>query len=252
MNKRNCFFGLLFLNILSIILYIILPINFLLGILIIFAIPSIYLCITTPKHIKKSILFSLISIPFVFIIDYLAVINNVWYIPKSLFRLLNIVAIEQFIWGFFFIFLITMYYETFFDDSKPKISKNIHYSSLILVLMTIIFIILIIFHPNLIHFKNAYLIIGLIFIVLPISIIISIKPNLSKKFLLTNIFFIILFLIYEIIALLKDHWIFFKEQSLFNLKILNIFIPIEELIFFVLISSIAVLCWYEFFADDKK
>jgi hypothetical protein len=253
-NKKKLDLILLVLfPILASIISLVFEIGFVGGILLFMVVPSIYLSFRNPKKIKKSFLFSIFfSIPFSFVGDYLAVINKVWQTP-SIYRIFGVVSIEQFLWGFCFIYLVIIFYEYFLDKGRDnKLSKDFKHMVIYLTIMAISLLFFIFFMPSLLIFDYAYLFMGIFFIIFPLIFLYKPIAKAFPKFLVATIYFIFFDLIYEITALKLDHWSFPGSQFIGKISLGGMMFPVEELIFWMGLGVIMILSWYEFFADDKK
>ncbi len=246
---------------------ILLKLNFLITTVLIFGIPALYVSIRCKKFIIKNILFSLLfSIPLAFIFDYLIVKDKGWYIVDSIFtfRLFDIVAIEQFIWGFVCIFYIVMFYKYFFDAKEHKsifslfkkknnfISKRMEYLSIFLLSLLFFSVLLVIFQEELFVLHYAYLILSIVFIVIPLSIFFFKFPNLLIRFTLSGLYFLFLAVVVEYTGLKLAHWTFPGDHFLGTINFVGFTIPYEEVVMYFILSAPAVLAYYEFFDDDRR
>ena len=229
--------------------------NFLISILLFFVLPSVWLTIRLKQNIRKSLIFSLIvSLPATLVIDSVAVINRVW-LTTSLFsfRLLGIVSIEQFLWGFLFVYVVVVYYQHFFDRKGSRtISKRMKYLIYITLILLSVFFVL--FHTSreLLNLKYCYFIGGGIIYLLPIIGILFSFPNLILKFVKTQIYFTFLSILFELTALKLGHWTFPGTEFIGWVDLSIYKIPFEELFFYLILGAIGVLTYYEFFTDDRK
>lgn len=122
--KKLDIFLLILFPIASVVLSLTFSVNFLVSILLFFGLPSLWLSFRTWSQVSKTFLFSLIlSVPLGIFIDYIATIDNSWFVPISVFpfRLFGVVPIEDLIWGFFLIYSIVIFYEHFLDKGKHEL-----------------------------------------------------------------------------------------------------------------------------------
>src|SRR3989344_3323013 len=124
--------------VLATLLTLIFKTNFLISTLLFFGVPSLYLSFRRPGIVLKSLIFTAIfSIPFSILVDYLAGMDKSWFVPSTIFssRFLGVIPIEDFIWGFLWVFFTVMFYEYFLDRGKEKdhISQNIKYLVVLLL-----------------------------------------------------------------------------------------------------------------------
>ncbi len=229
--------------------------NFLISSLLFFGIPSLYLSLISPKEIKKIFFFSLIfSIPLGFILDYFAVKDLSWHVPQTIFpfRIFGLIPIEDLIWGFLTIYFICSFYEYFLDKKiKKKQNKNLKY------LISFLFLAIIIFYfitQNMPSFSIPYfyLWMGILLALFPIVLFLFNFPQFFFRYTKLIIYFFSVFFLSEITGLRLNQWEFPGNHFIGMVDILGLTFPFEEFIFFIVLFSVAIISWYEFFADDKK
>lgn len=254
--KKLDIFLLILFPLVSISLSLFFKANFLTSIFLFYGLPSLWLSIRTPAQIKKTLIFSAIfSIPLGILIDYIGIIDGSWFVPFTVFsfRLLNIVPIEDLIWGFFVIYSIIIFYEHFLDKGKHElIDKKMKYLiwpifSSLLIFLTILFT-----KPELLNIKHVYLWVGILLILLPSITFLSFFPRLLSKYVKTGSYFFLLALIFEITGLQLNQWAFPGTNFIGWIDFFGFRFPFEEFFFFVVMSSTCVLSFYEFFDDDRK
>lgn len=255
-EKIDLFVVIIF-PIIALILSFLFNANFLLGIVLFLVFPSIYLTLRYKKStLKKNILFSLIySIPATFIADYLAVVNRIWNIDKSFYKIFGIISIEQFLFSFFFVYFVVMFYNHFSNREKNSSEyKKIKYLFyIVLSILTILFL-FIAFNPSFLelNLKYPYLILGILLVLTPILVLFKLTKNAFSKFAISVIYFFFFDLTYEITALKLNHWEFIGTNFLWKISFSNIWFPIEEVVFWMIFLTIQILLMYELFADDGK
>lgn len=245
--------------------------NFIISTLLLFGLPSFYISYKNKNLIKKSAVFSfLITVPFTFLFDYLISIDKGWYIVDSVFgfRAFGVVTIEQFIWAFLWAYQIIIFYEYFldkhkkmallalvlklFNKNKEVVSKMMELFSLTLFFALLIIIVLISVFPSSLKINYAYFWLGLIFAAIPLVIFLIKFPNLWLKFIKISAYFFILAVMTEFIGLKLNHWIFPGSHYLGLIGFFGYRIPLEEFFLYFLISTPALLSYYEFLDDDRK
>ncbi len=230
--------------------------NYLATTLLFFGLPAIYLSHRNKKAVKKTLIFASINgIALTVLIDYMAIINNAWYLPKTIFpfRFLGVIPLEDFLWGFGLIYLIVIFYEHFFDKTgKELIGKRMGHSAVVLFFALVVFLIALVSSPALLEFSYAYLWLGLLFILLPTIIFAFISYDLLARFLKASTYFFFLLLLLELTGLYLGLWTFPGPDFVGWVDFFGYKFPIEELFFFITITSIATLSCYEFFDDDGK
>ena len=222
-----------------------------------FIIPSVYLLIRKAKRIKRILLASfLFGVLFTFPFDFLAEFNNAWRWPAKenlLFPYLifGIVPVDVMIWYFFWTFSIFVFYEHFFEhDRSDKISPHFKFALYPILAASAGLFILFAINPNILKFTYAYLLLGLVAL-LPFLFIIRREPAFLPKFLKVNLFFIFLYVSFELTSLKLNHW-HFPGQYIGTVNLLGFRFPFEELFFWILMSSTVVLSYYKFFVDNEK
>jgi hypothetical protein len=240
--------------------------NFLISTILFFGIPSLYL-VYRGGAFKKTFIFSLFfSTPLTFIFDYLIAKDNGWYIKNTIFsfRIFDLVVIEQFIWTFLWVFYIVLFYEYFFDKRNKKsifsffqktneiITLKMENFALLLFIILSFFIFLAFVDPILLTINYSYLILGVIFGIIPLSIFLFKFPNFIVRFSLVSFYFFILAAIIEYIGLRLSHWCFPGAHFLGMIRYFGFLIPYEEVILYFIFSTPIILSYYEFFDDDRR
>ena len=231
--------------------------NFLISTLLFFGLPSLYLSLRKLEIVPRSLIFTaLFSIPLAIIIDYLAVMDKSWSVPTSLFssRFLGVIPIEDFIWGFLYVFFIVMFYEYFLDFGKgeDRLAKNIKYFTVILLSLLILFFLFLFISPQLLHIEYFYLKAGIILALLPLVTFLSFFPKFWTKYLKIGIYFLGLSLLFELVGLQTNQWTFPGHNFISFIEIFGLRIPVEEFLFWIVLGVPWILSYYEFFADDKR
>lgn len=272
--KSNKTIDLVFLLVISIfaaVTSLLLKANFFISTLLFFGLPSLFISFKNKKAVKKSVVFAfLITVPFTFLFDYLITVDKGWHIVGSIFnfRIFGIVAIEQFVWTFLWAYQIIIFYEYFLDQHKQTalstlilklfnrkkelVSKRMELFSLILFISLLVFILLVFVNPSSLKINYAYFWLGLIFGIIPLSVFLIKFPNLWLKFIKITAYFFILAVIAEFVGLKLNHWIFPGNHYLGMIGFFGYRIPLEEFFLYFLISTPALLSYYEFLDDDRK
>ena len=228
------------------------------SIIIFFFIPSLILSFYNKHFIKKITLFSVIlSIPIVMVVDYIMHLTGGWFVYSTIFasRFLGYVPFEDFIWGFFYVYFVLMFYETFLDKHcKP----NLYYPKLkYLVILFLLFIGIFLYvyarEPRFLNISYFYLKFGVFLVIIPISFLILKFPKLYAKIFKIGVYFFYITLLHELTSLQLGQWGFPKEnQLIFIINLFGLRFPFEELFFFIMLCAIAILSYYEFFDENTK
>jgi len=266
-NKKIDLIILIFIPILTALISLCCQINFLVSTILFFGAPSLYLILRHKSALKKTFLFSLLfSIPSTFLFDYFIVKDGGWYITNTIFpaRIFNVVAIEQFIWGFLWFFYVIMFYEYFLDKQEQKsifsffsktntiITKRMKYFSIFLFTILLFLILFIYCNHTLLTINYSYLVLGTIFLIIPLSIFLFLFPNFLVKFSLITIYFFFLAIIIEYVGLKLNHWTFPGTHVLGMTSFFGFLIPYEEVVLYFVLLTPALLSYYEFFDDDRQ
>jgi hypothetical protein len=237
-------------------LTVLFQLNFLMATLLFFGVPCLYLSARRPALIKKTLIFSLIFFaPMVFIIDYPAYLDAAWYVPNSLFRFLqNGIPIEDVIWAFLWVYFAVIFWEYFLDAGKIRdhFSKHMRYLLILLSVLLVAFFFAYFVTPKVLYEPYFYLKMGIIFVVFPLCAILIRFPQLIRKVLIIGAYFFMVSFLAEYVGLRGYHWYFPGEHFLGTLTLAGQKLPYDEIIFWWALGVPGIICWYEFFADDRK
>lgn len=218
-----------------------------------FGLPSFYLSLRTKKAIIRTLIFTSSISVFGIIVDHLAALDKSWHtITVFPFRIFGTVPLEDLIWVFFLIYYIVIFYEHFFDKGKHKlIAPHMKYFAYFIISVSVIFLLLLFSNSSLLKIPYFYLKGGLLVLLVPSVAFFVYFPKFISKFLKTAPYFLYVGLLNELTGLQLRHWSFPGENFIGWITILGYRFPYEELFFWLVIFSIAVLCFFEFFDDDK-
>lgn len=222
-----------------------------------FVVPSIYLFIRSPKNPKRLLATLLLGTIASFNLDFLAEFNNAWnwapygqLVFKS--KILGYVTPDVMIWFAFWVFLTIVFYEHFFEhDRSDKISPRFKFALGGTIIATVIIVLFYFFCPSVLQFRYAYLIIGLMFGLPPLVFLFIKRPSLLAKFAKASAFPFVVFLSFEITALKLDQWRF-PGEYIGWVSLLGVSFPLEEFFFWIVMSTVISLTYYEFLVDDEK
>jgi hypothetical protein len=236
------------------VLSLLIKANLLMGVLLFLALPSIYLSLKVPFNtFLRSLLFSIVSIPIICVINFLAHKNLQWVIPYTFvpFYIDGIPMFEVSLWMFFLLHFTILFYEYFIDKhfTKKVWYPSMKYLLYLIILLPPIFLMINHFFP----LTYFYLIFGLIGILIPVLLVELNFPKLMAKFTKVAMYFFYVTFLYEITALKLNHWYFPKEGKFIGwITIFGEWFPIEELVFWLILCAMAILSYFEYFDDDKK
>jgi hypothetical protein len=245
---------LIFFPVLAVVLSFIFNTPYLISTFLFFGIPGLYLSFRTQKAVLRSLIFAFIgSISGTLVVDHLAALDNSWY-TRSMFsyRIFNTVSFDDLIWAFLIFYLVIIFYEHFFDKSKHKIiGSHMKYFAVLTISSCTIFLLLLFTNPALLKIKYFYFFGGIAVLLIPTLAFLIEFPKFISKFLKTAPYFFYLGLLDELTALQLDQWWFPGKNFIGWVTILNFRLPYEEVFFFLMISAINILCFFEFFDDDR-
>jgi hypothetical protein len=240
------------------VLSLILDAQIYLSLFLFFGAPAIYLSFRHPELIRKSLFFSVIfSVPATFLVDYVMEFTHAWAIERMevpQIWILQHVSFLQIIWLITYTYLVVIYYETFFDRSVSKVMYPRTKKLMLLGLGALGFVIFFhFFDQGVLYIDYFYLKIGLVGVLLPLLIFLIRTPSAAAKFFKVGTYFFFYTLLYELTALRLDQWSFpAKNQFIGYITLVGYSFPFEELFFWMMISSISILAYYEYFDDDGR
>lgn len=226
------------------------------SVFIFFGVPSLYLSLRQPDHIKKAIIFSLAGLPMLIIIDYIAHITQAWLVPHSIFpfRLFGYVTIENMLWIVFHLYLVVIYFEHFVvHHFKDRVfTPKIKYLYLLVFTLFTLFLTIFFINPQILYIPYWYMVFGILLIGIPIFLEKLYFPKVFSKLLKVVPFFFYLLFAYEITALQLNWWSFPGKEFIGWVSFFGISFPLEEMVFWIILFVISVLSCYEYFDDDEK
>lgn len=227
------------------------------SLLLFFILPAAYLTYRIPWVFKKGIMPILASIPFTILVDYFAIKDGSWWVNTIFpFRLFNGIPIEDFIWTASWIYFVIVFYEYFVDQPRGgnDAPLNKRYKEFIAGWFGAAIVFLLFY--NLI---DKYLTIPYFYAditfglgIIPLIIFIIKRPRILHKFSWVVISLFAINFLHEISALSTNQWYFPGKHFIGWLQIFNFRFPFEEFTMWMLLGSMYVLTWYEYFIDDGK
>lgn len=231
--------------------------SFIVSTVLFFAVPALYLFIRKPRPLNRISLASLFfGLILMFEMDFLAELNHVWIVPEPLFgKLFGITTIDILLWSLLWVFFVVVFYEHFFEHEKGgKISPNFIFGALPALSVLIVILTLYALNPEILKFDYAYLILGtssFIPFAIPAIRRVAVMPSLAIRFVKTASFFFFVHLAHEVTAIKLGQW-YFPGQFIGYVEFADIRFPVEEFVFWVVLSTAILLAEYEYFIDDRK
>lgn len=221
-----------------------------------FGLPALYFSFKNPAIIRKSLIFSFaFSFTALFVLDYAAYLDNVWYVPNSVFRFLSDgIPIEDGIWMILWVYFVVIVWEYFLDKGRNKnpFSKNTKYLFLVLGSLLFLFFIFLNLAPQYLYQPYFFLKLGIFFEIIPLVFVLGKYPKLIPKIIMLAFYFLLTAFLVERSGLKFGHWYYPGEHYLGITKLIGKRLPFDEILFWWCLGASAVICWYEFFLDDKK
>lgn len=221
--------------------------------LLYFGIPAIYFLFRV-KATSRSLLLRtlLVTTPITIILDTVAHINKAWY-ESSLFafRFLDLFPLETFIWAFNYCLFIIVFYEYFFDkERKPERNKRYTISMLTLWFGAFVVSLIVLLSDSILKIPYFYALFILFFVIF-VTFALLRKKNFYIRTTLASIYLFIPSLLHELVSLENKHWIFERGYHIGYLEIFKYTIPVEEMLWLIIIPM-AIIIVYEIFLDDLK
>lgn len=253
-HKKTDIIILLILPIIATVMSETFKTNFMGSILLFFFAPILYLSWRSPHYVAKSLKFALLSLIFAIPINYAAIISNQWAGSKSIFPFeVGYTSIEMIIWLVFYVYLIVIFYEHFLDKHVVNHKQNTKRKANLIIyyfFMAIAGTSLSLIYPYISRYGYYYLLAGILFVLLPIYLVETKRPQFIIKFFKSASYFFLLTFLYELSAL-RYGWWHFPTQGFFIgwISIMGLNFPLEELVFWIMLGSMAFLSYFEYYDD---
>lgn len=235
-----------------------LSLNAFLSPFIFFGVPALLLSFYKPTRVKQALLASACMLPFMAIIDYVAQNTHTWLwpLPASIipFKLFGVVSVEVLLWIFLHVYVVILYYQYFYEKKYIFVLWNKRVKELVIatLILFVVFIALVFLVPGLLLIPYWYLVFGIVAIV-PVVILEEMRyPLIFLKLLKVAIYFFYLNLAYEFTALKIGWWSFPSRQFLGHISFLGVTMPFEEFFFWLMLLTLAILSYYEYFFNREK
>lgn len=261
-NKKSFDLSIMFLfPFLASALTLIFKTNLFVSTLLFFGLPALYISLRNLSIIAKSVIFSMIvSFPLSLFIDVFAAKDGSWVIPRSIFpfKFFGVATMEVYVFGLLWVLSLILFYEHFIDrgGSGDKLPKNIKYLEYLSAFLISITAIIYLFEKSLIVIPYFYLLIGILIVILPLSVFLyynrKFTVHIFDKFFKLGLYFFILMLLFELVAVHTGQWIFPGNHFIGWVELWGLRFPFEEFFMWMILASPAMIAYYEYFADDKR
>ena len=124
--------------------------------------------------------------------------------------------------------------------------------TLFISLFTLVMITLIFKDASLVVIPYAYVILGVTVGLVPLLLFLRHFPHFYLRFLLITLYFIFVSILVEYAGLELNQWTFPGSHYLWQFNFFGYRIPVEEFIFYFVLSTPAFLAYYEYLDDDRK
>ena len=191
------------LPIVAVVLSLALQAEYLMTILLFWGFPALFLSFLAKKHVKKALLFAAIGTPFLMSLDLIFYFTQSWYVFTDTYRLLGIIAWEDILYFFFWVYFPVLFWEHFYDSNKkdPLWRKRMRFLVYLFVFSTLMISFSWLFAPHLLLIPYFYLCSTIVLILLPLLFESIFNPKLAFKFLGVGLHFAFSGILYELTAL---------------------------------------------------
>ena len=254
-QKAQDLISLCLINVAAVVVSFVLKTNFLTSTILFLGIPSFYLLYREKKYLRKILLAAVsFGIFFGFVFDFIAELNKAWDWNGGLLfgKILGVVQADVLIWFFLWVLHIFLFYEHFID--RKKLRSNVSVRGIEMFILSILSVALLVIvyelFPSFLYFGKAYLILCLI-VSTPFLITFFKKPKLVLHTVPMTIYFSFVYLTHEITALRLEQWQF-PGDYIGLVRMFNVSFPVEELVFWIILSSLIGSVYYELSFDNQK
>jgi hypothetical protein len=226
------------------------------GVLLYYGVPSLYLCLRRKKNYRKVFIASaVLGILFGMAYDMGVELQNIWIInyhnPILAYHIVGKTPLGDFLWAFFVPLYPIIFYEHFFDGERVRrLSGYAKDAFLFGLFLFVAGWALLIFYPSFPQIPYAYAVLGFA-MAAPIFAFFTLPPTLFKKIIAASVFFAVFNLLGEIVWLAIEQGTY-PGQYFTTVPVLGVWIPIEELVYWILASTPSLLFCYELLFDDFR
>ena len=225
--------------------------NFFVSSILYLVIPSAYFLSRNSRIAVRAIMVSLLSMPLMIVLDYLAFFNQAWAVPTIFsVRFFQFIPIEDFFFTFWAIFVVIAGRNYFFPHlSRIQVDWK-RYIKSVLVILVIFGIFLFLYNSSpeslTIPYYDAWLLVlGFIF---PTLFLFLRESKYRYNLIQITIFSLLLMLPYELTANALGFWTFPSDQYLGMLRLLGQSFPIEEFLEWMIFFPAAALAFNKWVA----
>lgn len=253
--KRKDVWALIGFFVVAILISLYFPLSLLALLLLFYGPPALWLSLKIPRYVTQAALFSFFATVVFFVLDYIATSDGAWWVSTIFpIRLLKILPIENSIWAFLGMYLVIIFYEYFEDGSKKHAFGNerTEWGNKLTWIIVGIFGLAYVFWPQILRLEYAYLWLGILFVLLPTLGVLFLYPRLVPKFFKATIYIFCLHLAIELIVLKTGLAYYPGTHFIGWVELGGLRFPLEEFFFWIGMTAVVGLSYYEFFLDDTK
>jgi hypothetical protein len=227
---------------------------FLLSALLFLGVPCAYLLARHTKENLGNIFFAAVTmgVLFSFCFDFLAEINGAWGWNGGLLfgKVLGVVQVDVMVWFFLWVLHIILFYEHFLDRKHIKSAITERGGGTFALALFAVLCLVGVYHnnPELLFFSYAYLKLSAL-VSIPFVLVCILSPKLVRHVLPMSVYFFFVYITHEITALHLEQWNF-PGQYVGWVSMLGVSFPVEELVFWIMLSSSIAATYYEVMFDN--
>ncbi|MDE2437942.1 MAG: hypothetical protein KGN01_00885 [Patescibacteria group bacterium] len=246
---------LVVLNCIAVFVSVVWHTEFLTSTFLFLGIPSLYL-ILRERRIRLNVVGAalIVGLLFCFVFDFIAEFNKAWGWNGGLLwgRIFGVVQIDVMVWFVLWLLQIFLFYEHFIDRTRLVLYKSEQQLKMFIAGVLSVFLLLVIYtpSPSLLYISKAYFVLCL-FVLIPFFIICVKKPKIVRRTLLIIPYFFFVYITHEITALQLHQWNF-PGDYLGWIQVMGVRFPVEEFVFWIILSSLVGATYYEFYFDNQK
>lgn len=234
MNER---FFLIVYAIAVAVLGIIFHFSYLISTILFFVPPSIYITIRRPDLFRPIGIYSLaVGIPFVLIIDTIALYNHSWWETSAFpIRIFNLMPFDTVVWSVLYVYTTLVFFEYFFEkgNETPALSRRFWNLEIGLLFVLTAFLFSFSFHPEWFMIPYFYAVfVGIFYIAVSIGALIHI-PKAFSTLWIQCLFLSVWLFVAELGALAAHQWGFSGSEYLGMIRIGAFTLPFEEMVWIV-------------------
>ena len=194
------------------------------------------------------------GILFSFCFDFIAELNKAWSWNGGLLfgKIFGVVQIDVMIWFFLWVLHIFLFYEHFIDASKFRslITKRGKISFGVGGVLFLVLVLIFESIPQVLLVPKAYLMLCLL-VTIAFVVAVAYRPKILRHAVLVVPYFFLVYISHEITALKLAQWNF-PGDYVGLVHLFGVGFPIEEMVFWIILSPLIGSVFYEVVFDNSK